>query len=345
MDRQSNASGIISVVVPAYNEQDVLPEFHRRLGRVMSQLPYRWEAIYVNDGSRDDTLRVLKELKATHPEVAIVNLSRNFGKEIALTAGIDHARGDAVVLIDADLQDPPELIPKLIQVWTDEGCDVVYAQRLARDGETWLKKATAHLFYRLMQRTAGVAIPADTGDFRLLSRRAVDALRQLREYHRFMKGLFTWIGFPQKAVPYRRDRRFAGTTKWNYWKLWNLAIEGVTSFTVEPLKLASYLGLVVATTAFLYGVYVIYKTLAYGDPVAGYPSLMVTILFLGGVQLIALGMIGEYLGRVFNETKQRPLYFVQDFDAAGHPLKALDRVERKAVDQAEPKVSPTKMQG
>lgn len=304
---------MISIVVPAYNEQEVLPEFHRRLIDVMSALPYDWEVVYVNDGSRDGTLQVLRELQSRSPHVALVDLSRNFGKEIALTAGIDHAVGDAVVVIDADLQDPPALIPELIEGWAADGYDVVYAQRIARDGETWLKKITSKYFYRLMQHVGPVAIPPDTGDFRLMSRRAVDALKQLREHHRFMKGLFTWVGFPQKAVRYHRDQRFAGKTKWNYWKLWNLAIEGFTSFTILPLKVASYLGIVVACAAFLFGALIIYRTLVFGDPVAGYPSLMVTMLFLGGVQLIALGVIGEYLGRVFNETKRRPLYIVQEY--------------------------------
>jgi glycosyltransferase involved in cell wall biosynthesis len=313
MNPESNVRRMISIVVPAYNEQEVLPEFHRRLDEVMSALPYSWEVVYVNDGSRDETLAVLYELQRRHDQVAIVDLSRNFGKEIALTAGLDHTRGDAVVVIDSDLQDPPALIPELIAGWDVDGYDVVYAQRIARDGETWLKQATAQFFYKLMQRVGPVPIPADTGDFRLMSRRAVNALKQLREQHRFMKGLFTWIGFPQKAVPYRRDPRFAGATKWNYWKLWNLAIEGFTSFTIFPLKLASYFGLAVACAAFLFGAFIVYRTLVHGDPVAGYPSLMVTVLFLGGVQLIALGVIGEYLGRIFNETKQRPLYLVKAY--------------------------------
>src|SRR5262249_3453877 len=218
----------LSIVVPAYNEQEVLPEFHRRLAAVMWAFPHAWEVIYVNDGSKDRTLETLINLRRQNREVAIIDLSRNFGKEIALTAGLQHASGDAVILIDADLQDPPELIPALIAGWRDDGYDVVYAQRLARDGESWVKKATAYLFYRLVQRVASVSIPRDTGDFRLLSRRAVDALLALREHHRFMKGLFAWIGFPQLAVSYRRDPRFAGKTKWNYWRLWNFAIEGLT---------------------------------------------------------------------------------------------------------------------
>jgi glycosyltransferase involved in cell wall biosynthesis len=309
------ATALLSVVVPAYNEEDVLNEFHKRLAAVLDSVSMTIEIVYVNDGSIDDTLGIMRRLRELDSRVAIVDLSRNFGKEIALTAGLDHANGDAVVVIDADLQDPPELIPELIKHWL-AGYDVVYARRIARDGESVVKKATAHFFYRLMQVVGPIKIPEDTGDYRLLSRRAVDSLKQLRETHRFMKGLFAWIGFPQKAVSYRRDTRYAGRTKWGYWKLWNFALEGITSFTIAPLKGASYLGLVTAMAAFVYAAFVIYKTLAYGDPVAGYPSLMVAILFLGGVQLITIGVIGEYLGRTFDEAKQRPLYFVQGYEPA-----------------------------
>jgi len=305
----------LSVVVPAYNEQAVLPEFHARLSCVLDVLRCQAEILYVNDGSRDGTLEVMRLLKARDPRVAIVDLSRNFGKEIALTAGLDHATGDGVVVIDADLQDPPELIPELVRKWT-EGFDVVYGKRTKREGETFLKRATAFLFYRVMQRVSRVQIPEDTGDFRLLSRRAVDSLKQLREQHRFMKGLFAWIGYPQAAVSYRRDARFAGETKWNYWRLWNFALEGITAFTIVPLKMATYLGIVVALGAFLYGGFIILRTLILGSPVPGYPSVMVVILFLGGVQLFFTGVIGEYLGRVFNETKGRPLYFVNEYQTA-----------------------------
>jgi glycosyltransferase involved in cell wall biosynthesis len=244
--------------------------------------------------------------------VAVIDLSRNFGKEIALTAGLDHARGEAVIVIDADLQDPPELIPQLIEKWR-EGYDIVFARRISREGETFLKKLTAKLFYRFIQGVSRVKIPEDTGDFRLLSRRAVEALKKLRETHRFMKGLFAWVGYPQIAVNYRRDPRFAGQTKWGYWQLWNFALEGITSFTIAPLRIATYVGLTTSVGAFTYALFVIYKTLVYGDPVQGYPSLMVIILFLGGVQLMSLGVIGEYLGRMFNETKNRPLYFINSF--------------------------------
>ena len=325
---QHGADPWLSVVVPAYNEQEVLEQFHRRLGAVLDSLPAGAEIVYVNDGSSDGTIGVMRRLRDVDPRVAIVDLSRNFGKEIALTAGIDFARGDAVVVIDADLQDPPELIAELVAHWR-QGYDVVYGRRAAREGETWVKKITAHYFYRFIRSVSKVQIPEDAGDFRLLSRRAVESLKQLREQHRFMKGLFAWIGFPQKAVPYRRDPRYAGQTKWSYWRLWNFAIEGITSFSIAPLKLASYVGVLTAVAAFAYGAFILVRTLLFGNPVPGYPSLLTVILFLGGLQLLALGVIGEYLGRMFNETKRRPLYYVQECLPSGPrppmPARSLER--------------------
>ncbi|WP_428828176.1 glycosyltransferase family 2 protein [Azonexus sp. IMCC34842] len=299
----------ISVVVPAYNEEEVLPEFYRRTSTVLRALGVPYEIVFVNDGSNDSTLVVMTGLRQQDPNVTVVDLSRNFGKEIALTAGLDQCCGDVVVIIDADLQDPPEMIPEFIEGWR-EGFDVVYAVRTEREGETWLKKLTAHTFYRLMQAISRVKIPKDTGDFRLMTQRSIQALGGLREHHRFMKGLFAWVGFRSKPVYYKRDPRAAGQTKWNYWKLWNLAVEGFTSFTIAPLKIATYFGLGIAMLALVYALVVIYKTLAYGDPVRGYPSLMVVVLFLGGIQLLFTGILGEYLGRVFNEVKQRPLYIL-----------------------------------
>jgi glycosyltransferase involved in cell wall biosynthesis len=315
---------IYSVVVPVFDEALVLPEFHRRLSAVMDMLGL-WEVVYVNDGSRDVSLQLLEALHRGEHHVAIVNLSRNFGKEIATTAGLEHASGEAVIVIDADLQDPPEVIPALVAGWRG-GFDVVYAERRAREGETWLKRLTANLFYRLMQRLGRVQLPRNTGDFRLMSRRVVDAVLRLREQHRFMKGLFAWVGFPTTSVQYDRAPRHAGATKWSYWKLWNLALEGITSFTVMPLKVATYLGLAVALFAVVFGAQLVFRTLLFGNPVAGYSSMMAVILFLGGVQLITLGVMGEYLGRVFNETKQRPLYLVERFVPS----------EMVAVQQVEP---------
>ncbi len=307
---------LLSVIVPVYNEQEVLGEFYRRLAEVLAGIEARAEVIFANDGSDDYSLVRLQELQAGDKRIAILDLSRNFGKEIAMTAGLDHARGDAVIIIDGDLQDPPELIPQMIEEWR-HGFDVVYAQRRSRAGESALKKTTAALFYRLMQRISRVQIPVDTGDFRLLSRRAVDALAGLRERHRFMKGLFAWIGYPQKAIHYDRDPRHDGESKWSYLALWNLALEGITSFSTLPLKVATYLGMITALGAFLYGLFIILDTLFFGNPVAGYPSLLVVILFLGGIQLMALGVIGEYLGRMFDETKGRPLYLIRDYLPAG----------------------------
>jgi glycosyltransferase involved in cell wall biosynthesis len=311
------ASLLLSVIVPAYNEESVLAVFHQRLSGVLANLPMQTEVIYVNDGSTDRTLEVMHSLRMNDHTIGVIDLSRNFGKEIAMAAGLDCTQGDAVVLIDADLQDPPELIPEFVQQWQN-GYDGVYAVRLTREGESWLKKVTAHFFYRLINQLSRVPIPEDTGDFRLLSRRTVDALKKLREQHRFTKGLFAWVGFPQKAVHYHRNPRLAGKTKWNYWRLWNFALEGITSFTTTPLKMATYLGLLTALSAFLYAGIIIYKTIEFGESVHGYPSLMVVILFLGGIQLIGVGIIGEYLGRVFDETKTRPLYFVRDYIAPKH---------------------------
>lgn len=320
------SADLLSIVVPAYNEEEVLHQFMRRTSAFLATLDIPAEIIFVNDGSTDRTLEIMYELAQSDPRIAVVNLSRNFGKEIALTAGLDHARGTAVVPIDADLQDPPELIHEMIKKWR-EGYDVVYATRRQRMGESWFKKATAKYFYQLMKHVGDkVSIPENTGDFRLMSRKALNAFCEIREHHRFLKGLFTLVGFKQTSVLYDRDPRFAGETKWNYSKLVNLSIEGITSFTTAPLKLATLLGIFVAFSSFIYALWVIYKTIAFGDPVAGYPSLMVVVLFIGGVQLLAIGVIGEYLGRAFNETKRRPLYFVQSFspsEVAVHHESAL----------------------
>lgn len=304
------ASGVeLSVVVPVFNEAPVIGDFHRRLIAALDSLPVGSEVVYVNDGSSDASLAILRGFASADARVVVLDFSRNFGKEIAMTAGLDHAAGDAVVVIDSDLQDPPELIGDMLREWR-AGADVVMMRRASRDGESWLKKASASWFYRLIGSIGEQPIPADVGDFRLLSRRAVTALQACPERTRFMKGLFAWVGFRQTTIDYERDARFAGVTKWNYWRLWNLAIEGITSFSSVPLKLASYVGLATALFAFAYALLIFGKALLYGNPVAGYPSLMVTVLFLGGVQLIALGIIGEYLARMFVEVKGRPLYLL-----------------------------------
>lgn len=303
---------LISIVVPAYNEEGVLSEFHETVVEVVSKLQVNIEIVYVNDGSTDNTLDIINNLRLKDPRITLIDLSRNFGKEIAMSAGLHKAAGDAVVVIDADLQDPPELITELIKEWED-GYDVVYARRTLREGESHLKKITAHFFYRIINYVSKIAIPEDTGDFRILSRRAVNALNTFKEQHRFMKGLFAWIGFKQKAVYYQRNARYEGESKWNYRHLWSFALDGITSFTIAPLKISTYIGLVTALGAFGYGIYMVIETLIHGNEVPGYPSLIVIILILGGIQLVAIGVLGEYLGRIFNETKQRPLYFINEY--------------------------------
>lgn len=320
MSRRRAAMQKLLVVVPAHNEGEGLRDFHARLAAVLDALGQPADRtpaldcgmLYVDDGSDDDTWAVLCELRSGDARVATLRLSRNFGKELALTAGLDHVDADAVVVIDADLQDPPELITDFVERWC-EGFDVVYGTRASRAGESAFKKFTASLFYRVIGRLSDTPVPRDTGDFRLLSRRALDALKQVRERQRFMKGLFTWVGFRQTAVVYHRDPRHAGETKWNYWRLWNFALEGITSFSSAPLRIATYVGLATSVLAFGFGVWVLGKALLFGDPVRGYPSLMLAVLFLGGVQLMALGMIGEYLGRLYIEAKQRPLYLIDEY--------------------------------
>lgn len=301
----------LTVVIAAYNEEAALPEMHRRLSAVLDGLDADSRVLYVDDGSRDGTWGVLRRLADADPRVSLLRLARNFGKELALTAGLDHVDTDAALVLDADGQDPPELIPAFVAKWR-EGFDVVYGTRTRRDGETWLKRLTAAGFYRVMTRLSDTPIPRDTGDFRLMSRPVLDALRQLRERQRFMKGLFTWVGFRQVSLPYERAPRLAGGSKFNYWRLWNLALEGITSFSTVPLRLATYVGVLTALLAFGWGVWIVARTLLWGDPVQGWPSLMTVVLFLGGVQLVALGIIGEYLGRLYVEVKQRPLYLVSE---------------------------------
>ena len=308
----------ISVVAPAYNEEANVELFYTKMREVLESLTTSWEIICVNDGSKDTTLEKLLALHKKDARLKVINLSRNFGKEVALTAGLDHASGDAIVPIDIDLQDPPELIEDMIKLWK-EGYDVVYATRIKRDGESFIKKFTANMFYRLIAKISHIDIPRDTGDFRLIDKRVLRELKQLRETHRFMKGLFSWVGYKQVSLPYHRHARHAGESTFNYWKLWNFAIEGITSFSIAPLKIALYLGVVVSLFAFIYSLIIIGKTVIYGADVPGYPSMMVTILFLGGVQLITIGIIGEYIGRIYNEVKQRPLYIISDINGEQIP--------------------------
>ncbi len=300
----------ISIVVPFFNEFDGIPPFFQRLIPILDAINGQWEVICVNDGSRDNTLHELLNMRQQDSRIIVIDLSRNFGKEAALTAGLDHANGDVIIPLDADLQDPPEIIPLMINKWK-EGYDVVNAVRLFREGETWLKKFSAYSFYRLINRFSTIEIPPDVGDFRLISRPVLEAIKTLPERRRFMKGIFAWVGFNTTTISYTREGRFSGKTKWNYWKLWNFALEGITSFSQIPLQLSSYIGFLVSLGAFFYGIFLLIRTLFFGNDVKGYPSLIIIMLFLGGVQLMVLGVIGEYLGRAYEETKQRPLYLVR----------------------------------
>ncbi len=312
----------ISILIPAYNEEPVLDKLFTRLANLANDTKdYDFEFLFVNDGSRDKTLHIIKDYAEKDSRVSYINLSRNFGKEIGMIAGLDHVTGDATVIIDADLQDPPELIPEMIKLW-EEGYDDVYAKRKSRDGESWLKKFTSKMYYRTLQSVTRIPIQEDTGDFRLLDRRVVEALKQFRESQRNTKAMFSWVGFHKKEILYNRDARAAGETKWNYLKLVELAIDGITSFTTAPLRISTYAGIVVSVLAFLYLLFLVIRTIFFGINLAGYPSTMAVILFLGGVQLLSLGIIGEYIGRIFNETKQRPLYLVEEYHNGKVPRKA-----------------------
>jgi len=302
---------LASVVVPVFNEEDGLKPLFSRLLAVFQSANLPYEIICVNDGSRDGSLEKLIDFHHQDPAIKVINLSRNFGKEIALTAGIDFATGDVVIPLDADLQDPPELILAMIEQW-QAGFDVVYATRRSRQGESFAKQLTAIAFYQTIGRMTTIPIPANTGDFRLMDRKVVEALKLLPERTRFMKGLFAWVGFRQTAIVFDREPRRQGTSKWNYWKLWNFALDGILSFSFIPLQVWSYLGLFVSIFSLFYAAFLVIRTLIFGIDVPGYASLMVAVLFLGGVQLISLGVIGEYLARVYEETKARPLYLVRD---------------------------------
>jgi glycosyltransferase involved in cell wall biosynthesis len=301
----------LSIVAPMYNEENNIDYFFEKLLAVLDKLQRKYEIICVNDGSTDRTLEILLKYHKSNPYIKIINLSRNFGKETALTAGLHYSKGDAVIPIDTDLQDPPELIENFIEEWR-KGYNVVYAVRKRRHGETLIKKCTASLFYRFINFFSEIPIPKNTGDFRLMDRQVVEVINRLPERTRFMKGLFAWVGFKQIGVPYERKPRYAGDTKWNYWKLWNYALDGVTLFSTSALKFWSYLGILISFLSLSYGMFLVVRTLIYGRDVPGYASIIVSILFLGGLQLISLGIIGEYLGRVYSEVKKRPLYVVSD---------------------------------
>lgn len=301
---------VYSIVAPVFNEQELLPEFYRRAVAAMEQLGEPFELVLINDGSRDRTLAIMRELNEADPRVKVINFSRNFGHQLAITAGIDYARGDAVVVIDSDLQDPPEVIPSLIAEWKN-GNQVVFAVRTEREGETAFKKATATIFYRMIRNITNVDIPVDTGDFRLMDRRVVNVLKQMREQKRFMRGLSVWVGFKQTGVGYKRDARKAGETKYPLRKMLKFAMDGITAFSYLPLQMATYTGFVIAVLG-LIGIIAVILLRLLGAELAGQATTLVAVLFMGGVQLVCIGIIGEYLGRIYDEVKRRPLYIVAE---------------------------------
>lgn len=318
----SNPKKLVSIIVPAYNEEASLRPFHEVMSSVADGLSqYDFELLFINDGSTDSTQHILKELAATDGRVAFVTLSRNFGKESAMLAGFDHAHGDCAVVMDADLQHPPHVIAEMLQ-WWEQGFDDVYARRRTRGKEGWLRRRLTLLFYRILAHSSRYEVLQNVGDFRLLDRKCVDALRQLRETERYTKGLYSWIGFRKKEIQFDQDERRYGKSHWSLLQLTGLAVEGFVSFSTAPLRIATILGLLTGLGAFVYLVYTFVKALVYGDPVAGYPTLICVMLFLGSVQLICLGIIGEYLGRVFTESKRRPNYLVEEYHPTGSQASA-----------------------
>jgi len=304
----------ISIIIPAYNEEESLPILYERLQKLMRSMNnYDFEILFINDGSKDKTIEMMRQLRENDNRICYVDFSRNFGKEIAMIAGLDYATGDCVIFMDADLQDPPELIPELVKYWED-GYDDVYAKRRSRKGETWLKKFTSTMYYKVLQKLTRIEIQKDTGDFRLLDKRCVNALKKLRESQRNTKSMFSWIGYKKKEVLYDRDPRVAGSTKWNYIKLVDLAIDGITSFTTSPLRLSTFIAIPTFILLFGYFVYVIAKCFVIHQAIQAYQAIILLILFFSGIQILLFGIVGEYLGRIFNETKNRPLYLVNEYN-------------------------------
>ena len=304
----------ISIIIPAYNEEEALPPLYERIKKLMDTMEkYEFEILFVNDGSKDSTLQKIKELRQKDERINYVDFSRNFGKEIAMIAGLDYATGDCVIFMDADLQDPPELIPELVKYW-EEGYDDVYAKRKSRKGETWLKKFTSKMYYKVLQSLTKVEIQRDTGDFRLLDRRCVNALKKLRESQRNTKSMFSWIGYKKKEVLYDREPRVAGSTKWNYIKLMDLAIDGITSFTTSPLRISTFIAIPTFIVLFIYFIDVIVKSFVVHEAIQAFQAIILLILFFSGIQILLFGIVGEYLGRIFKETKNRPLYLVNEYN-------------------------------
>lgn len=307
----------VSIVVPCYNEQESLPYLYDAVAKIMDGMQqYRWELLLINDGSRDNTMPMIRELAEKDKRVSYVDLSRNFGKENAMLAGFDYVKGDCMILMDADLQDPPSLIPDMLKYW-EEGYDDVYAKRRDRGKESWLRKRFSLLFYWLLDKSTRFDILRNVGDFRLLDRQCIDAMKRMRESERYTKGLFCWIGYKKKEILFDRGDREHGTSHWNFFQLAGLAIEGLTSFTVSPLRWATYLGGIIGIGALIYLAWILIKVTIWGDPVAGFPTLISVILFLGATQLLAIGILGEYLGKIFNESKRRPVYLVEEYHQGG----------------------------
>lgn len=302
----------VTILVPCYNEELTLGRLYAALRPVMdSESGYEWQLLLVNDGSRDATMRAVRELRAADPRVCYVDLSRNFGKERAMLAGFDHASGDCLVVMDADLQDPPALIPQMLRLW-EQGYDDVYARRKSRGRESWLRRRLSLLFYAILERSTRFEVLKNVGDFRLLDRRCVDALREMRESERYTKGMFCWIGYRKREIVFDRGDRVAGESAWSFLSLFNLAVEGIVSFTTAPLRFSTLLGLVIAVAAFVLGAFYVAKTVFCGDPVQGFTTIITVVLFMGGVQLMSIGILGEYVGRIFNESKHRPVYLVRE---------------------------------
>ena len=318
----------ISIIIPAYNEEESLPMLRGRIEKLMDSMKnYEFEILFVNDGSKDKTIEIIKKMREEDTRFNYVDFSRNFGKEIAMIAGLDYATGDCVIFMDADLQDPPELIPELVKYW-EQGYDDVYAKRRSRKGETWLKKFTSKMYYKVLQTTTRIEIQKDTGDFRLLDRRCVNALKKLRESERNTKSMFSWIGYKKKEVLYDRDPRIAGTTKWNYIKLIDLAIDGITSFTTSPLRLSTYIAIPTFLVLFVYFIYVIVKCFVIKQAIQAFQAIILLILFFSGVQILLFGIVGEYLGRIFNETKNRPLYLVNEYNGEKEMNEEKDQTKK-----------------
>lgn len=304
----------ITLLIPCYNEEESLPLLYPELKKLMeTNDKYEWELMFVNDGSKDNTLETLAQLRATDSRVNYIDLSRNFGKEVAMLAGFDYASGDCMIIMDADLQHPPTLIPEMIK-WWKLGYDDVYAKRQSRGKESWLRKRLSLQFYKILQRSSRFDVLQNVGDFRLLDRKCINALKKMRESERYTKGMYCWIGFKKKEIEFQQGDRIAGESSWNYRQLFSLAVDGITSFTNAPLRISTITGFVISVLTFIYMVWVFIKAAIWGDPVQGYPTLVILILFLGGAQLLSLGIIGEYIGRIYNETKNRPNYIVRDFN-------------------------------